>query len=426
MHNRVTGKRPGRRVAIGAAAAIASVAMVVTGCAAGGSSEGDTGSDAGNAESKTLRVQEIFAPGEAFADSTQAFGDSVTEATDGSVAFEYFWSNAIVPTNEIAGAMNDGLLDMGRIQPPASPADFPTMNWLSSASNLNTEAFPAGLLQKIGAHLEFAMTSEAGSAQLDTELRNLGIQYIGAYALVQQYDLFCSKPVTSLADFQGLKVRVAGQAWVDEVTNLGGEPVTLLPEEIYEGFQRGIVDCVMTYPTHYVNSGLWELGGYYVPIKLNGWNQDGLTISNAAWDTLSEDEQAAMYDGVRAWLKTFVSRQLDGYWTFLTEGSSEHGVETVKPEREIQQKIDSHHEAVINGLAATAPAGVADPEAIVDEYVELHEKWLGIIEDLGFDTSGSGPADFIAALEDPETPPSEQVDLDPWLDALMEHAYGNR
>lgn len=405
------------------ATVMTSLALVLAGCS--GSDPAD-GSGGGESAPQTIRVQEIFAPGEAFADSTQAFGDSVTEATDGTVEFEYFWSNSIVPTNEIAGAMNDGLLDMGRIQPPASPADFPTMNWLSSASNLNTEAFPAGLLQKIGAHLEFAMTSEAGGAQLDSELNTLGIKYIGAFALVQQYDLFCSKPVETLEDFSGLKVRVAGQAWVDEITNLGGEPVTLLPEEIYEGFQRGIVDCVMTYPTHYVNSGLWELGGYYIPLKLNGWNQDGLTISNAAWDGLSEEQQAAMYDGVRAWLKTFVGRQLDGYWRFITEGGSEHGVQYADPEPEIQESIDEHHERVIDGLAASAPAGVTDPDAIVEEYVDLHAEWLDIVAELGYDVEGDGVADFIASLEDPEAPPSEQIDLDPWLDALMEKAYGSR
>lgn len=396
--------------------------LVVTGCAGTGSADAGSG---GESESRTLKVQEIFAPGEAFADSTQAFGDAVTEATDGSVSFEYFWSNAVVPTNEIAGAMNDGLLDMGRIQPPASPADFPTMNWLSSASSLNTQAFPAGLLQKIGAHLEFAMNSEAGSAQLDSELRNLGIQYIGAFALVQQYDLFCSKPVTSLDDFAGLKVRVAGQAWVDEIENLGGEPVTLLPEEIYEGFQRGIVDCVMTYPTHYINSGLWELGGYYVPLKLNGWNQDGLTISNAAWDSLDETQQEAMYAAVKDWLRVFVGRQLDGYWRFMTEGGEQHGIEYLEPDAEIQERIDEHHDAVIESLADSAPEGVADPEAIVDEYVELHEKWLGTIAELGFDVEGDGVKDFLAGLEDPSVPPSEQIDLEPWLDAIIEAAYKN-
>ena len=406
---------------LGTAAAM----LVVTGCTGGaGSGSGGEGSG-GESEERTLKVQEIFAPGEAFADSTQAFGDAVTEATDGSVSFEYFWSNSVVPTNEIAGAMNDGLLDMGRIQPPASPADFPTMNWLSSASSLNTQAFPAGLLQKIGAHLEFAMASETGSAQLDSELRNLGIQYIGAFALVQQYDLFCSKPVTSLDDFAGLKVRVAGQAWVDEIENLGGEPVTLLPEEIYEGFQRGIVDCVMTYPTHYVNSGLWELGGYYVPLKLNGWNQDGLTISNAAWDSLDETQQAAMYGAVKDWLRVFVGRQLDGYWRFMTEGAEEHGIEYLDPDSEIQDRIDEHHDVVLEELAAAAPSGVEDPQAIVDEYVELHEKWLGTIEELGFDVEGNGVNDFLAGLEDPTVPPSEQIDLEPWLDAIIEAAYKN-
>lgn len=394
-------------------AALAAATVLLAGCAGGG------GGGGAGSKTTTLKFQEIFAPGEAFADASKAYGDAVTEATGGTVTFEYFWSNSVAPTDEVAAAMNDGLLDMGRIQPPASPADYPIINWLSSASNLNTASFPAGLLQKVGAHLELFLNSQ----DLEQELGKLGIRYIAPLALVQQYDLLCKKPVTSLADLKGRKIRTAGQAWVDEAKNLGAQPVTLLPEEIYEGYQRGIVDCVMTYPTHYINSGLWELGGYYVPLQLNGWNQDGLTISKAAWDKLDENQRREMYRAVRTWLESFISTQIRAYWRFATE-APQHGVTLGQPLAEVQTVIDRHHEEVLAKLPTTAPKGVSDPGGLLDRYADLHDKWLGIVKDLGFDTEGQGLQSFLDSLDDPTKPPA--IDLDPWLDKVMAEAFGEK
>ncbi|WP_435741976.1 TRAP transporter substrate-binding protein DctP [Nocardioides sp. SYSU DS0663] len=385
-------------------------AALLSACAGDGA--GSTSDDG----STTLKFQDIYAPGNYFADASQAYGDYVTEATDGAVDFEYFWSNSVAPTDELAAAMNDGLLDMGRVQPPASPAEFPVINWLSSASFLNTGAFPAGLLQKIGAHLEFAVDTGA----LDSDLESQGIRYIAPMALVQQYDLLCKEPIEELSDFQGRKIRIAGQAWAEEVENLGANPVTLLPEEIYEGYQRGVVDCVMTYPTHYVLSGLWELGGHYVPLQFNGWNQDGVTISNTAWDSLDADEQEHMYAGTRAWLETFVQAQIEVYWQFATQ-AEDNGVQFGEPDPAVQQKITAHQATVLDAMAADAPEGVEDPEALLDEYEAAHEKWLGIVEDLGFATDYTGLQGFLDSLEDPTQAP--EVDLDPWLDAVMAEAF---
>lgn len=387
------------------------VAALFSACAGGGA--GSSRDD----ETTTLKFQDIYAPGNSFADASQAYGDYVTEATDGSVEFEYFWSNSVAPTDELASAMKAGLLDMGRIQPPASPADFPVVNWLSSASFLNAGAFPAGLLQKIGAHLEFAVDTGA----LNSDLEAQGIRYIAPMALVQQYDLLCKDPIEELSDFQGRKIRIAGQAWADEVENLGANPVTLLPEEIYEGYQRGVVDCVMTYPTHYVLSGLWELGGHYVPLQFNGWNQDGLTISNTAWESLSEDQQEQMYAGTRAWLETFVQDQIQYYWQFATE-ARDSGVQFDDPDPAIQKEISAYQSTVLDSMAENAPEAVEDPEALLNAYEDAHEKWLGIVEDLGFDTDYTGLEGFLDSLEDPTQPPD--IDLDPWLDAVMSEAFG--
>lgn len=391
-------------------AALVAAGLVLAGCSTTAASE--------DAPEATLHFQEIYSPGNAFADADQAYADAVTEATQGAVDFKFHWSNSVVPSDQVASAMDDDLIDMARLQPPASPADYPVTNWLSSAAHQSTAAFPAGLLQQVGAHLEFAVNAE----ELTNELDKQGIRYIAPMALVQQYDMLCDRPIHSLEDFRGTRVRVAGATWVREMQAIGAEPVSLPAEEIYEGFQRGIVDCVMTFPTHYIDTGLWELGGYYLPLNFTGWNQDAVAISQSTWDRLSPEHQRALEGQSRAWIEEFVQRQIHAYWQFAVEGESK-GVEFLEHNTQIQGVLDEYHESVRDDMISDAPAQVTDPDALLTEYEDLHAEWLPIIEELGFDTELTGLTEWVDSLEDPSQPPD--INLDPWLDVVMERAFGH-
>lgn len=392
-----------------AGSGVIALALAVTGCEASANE---------STPETTLHFQELFAPGNSFADADSAYSEAVMAETNGDVEFKFHWSSSVVPSDQVAGAMDDELIDMARLQPPASPADYPVTNWLAGAANQSTDAFPAGLLQQIGAHLEFAVNS----TELSAELEQQGIRYIAPLALIQQYDLLCDRPISSLEDFQGTRVRVAGSAWVNEMHNVGAEPVSLPAEEIYEGYQRGVVDCVMTYPSHYVDSGLWELGGYHVPLHFTGWNQDAIAISQTTWATLPADTQEALEGQSRVWIEEFVQRQLHAYWQFVVEGE-DHGIEFLKHNDEIQSVVDDYHETLRDELIAAAPAQVSDPERLLDEYEGLHNEWLPIVEELGYDTELSGLTEWVDSLEDPTQPPD--INLDPWLDIVMERAFGH-
>lgn len=399
-------RQPKRRIVT---AGIIAAAMALGGCGI----IADT-----NETETTLHFQELFAPGDAFADSDIAYSDAVIDETDGAVDFKFHWSSSVVPSDQVAGAMDDDLIDMARLQPPASPADYPVTNWLASSAHHSTSAFPAGLLQQIGAHAEFAMDSP----ELNAEVEDLGIRYIAPVALVQQYDLLCDRPIESEEDFQGTRVRVAGPTWVNEIRNLGGQPVSLPAEEIYQGFQRGIVDCVMTYPTHYIDSGLWELGGYYVPLSFTGWNQDAVAISQETWETLTPETQKALESQTREWIREFVQRQINTYWRFAVEGE-EQGIAFMDHNPDMQATINEHQDSMRQTMIENAPPQVSDPEAMLTEYEEIHDEWLPIIDELGFETEGAGLNDWIESMEDPTQPPD--IDLDPWLDEVMENAYGH-
>ena len=147
------------------------------------------------------------------------------------------------------------------------------------------------------------------------ELEKLGIKLVATYPFSGQM-LFCRKPIASLADLKGMKVRINGPSSGDLVKALGGQPVSLAFGEVYTALERGTVDCGITgsgsgngvkWPevtTHlYTLSLSWSTAGYFV--NLAWWNKlepairaefekAFAAIENAQWK-LGED---ATDDGV--------------------------------------------------------------------------------------------------------------------------------
>jgi TRAP-type C4-dicarboxylate transport system substrate-binding protein len=137
-----------------------------------------------------------------------------------------------------------------------------------------------------GMNLDIRQARRVADAMLpvaNRELERLGIKLIATYPFSGQM-LFCRKPIASLADIKGLKIRTNGPSAADLVKALGGQPVSVAFGEVYTALERGTVDCGITgsgsgngvkWPevsTHLFTLPLsWSTAGYYV--NLAWWNK---------------------------------------------------------------------------------------------------------------------------------------------------------
>jgi TRAP-type C4-dicarboxylate transport system substrate-binding protein len=101
---------------------------------------------------------------------------------------------------------------------------------------------------------------------------------------------YCNKPIKSVDDIKGLKVRSFTPSMAALIQNLGGTPVTLQFSEVYPSLQRGVADCGVTSPTS-GNSGKWpEVTSFFMPLSVSGSVQ-GHFMNLDYWNKFTPEQQ---------------------------------------------------------------------------------------------------------------------------------------
>jgi TRAP-type C4-dicarboxylate transport system substrate-binding protein len=101
---------------------------------------------------------------------------------------------------------------------------------------------------------------------------------------------YCNKPITSVDDLKGLKVRSFTPSMAALIQSFGATPVTMQFSEVYPSLQRGVADCGVTSPTS-GNSGKWpEVTTHFLPLSVSGSVQ-GHFVNLDYWKKFSPEMQ---------------------------------------------------------------------------------------------------------------------------------------
>ncbi len=108
-------------------------------------------------------------------------------------------------------------------------------------------------------------------------------------------NLWSTKAITSLKDFEGLKVRTWNPAQVSMMKALGGSPVAINPKEVITSLQRNVVDAVVTGSLSANDWGVFEIvkNGYLLNISMGHM---AMIINNAELAKLPDDVRKILLD----------------------------------------------------------------------------------------------------------------------------------
>jgi tripartite ATP-independent transporter DctP family solute receptor len=126
---------------------------------------------------------------------------------------------------------------------------------------------------------------------------------------------YAKKPIRSVADMKGLKVRVQpSDLWVGLITQMGASPTPMPFAEVYTGLKTGLLDAAENNIPSYAEMKHYESAPVFSE-TMHVMSPEVLVFSKKVWDTLAPQEQAAIRkaakDSVPYYQKLWEQRERD-------------------------------------------------------------------------------------------------------------------
>ena len=285
-----------------AAAGVSAAALALTAC--GGSGNSTAASTASSAAASTApagdaaaaasdpKVTLVYAevnPLDTIVGQTGShFKEKVEELTGGSVVVDVQASGVLGSENDVLDAILGGStsIDISRI------SAFALTSYGCNKSKLLSIPFTF----ENRAHFWNVANSELAPEFLN-EPQELGLPVRGIFYGEEGFrHFFTVKPVSGIADFKGLKLRVSNDPVMNGmVEGLGANPTVVSFGELYSALQTGVVDGAEQPIANYKSNAFPEVANN---LSLDGHTLGAVqaVITDNAWNKLTENQQAAVME----------------------------------------------------------------------------------------------------------------------------------
>ena len=285
-----------------AAAGVSAAALALTAC--GGSGSSTAASTASSAAASTApagdaaaaasdpKVTLVYAevnPLDTIVGQTGShFKEKVEELTGGSVVVDVQASGVLGSENDVLDAILGGStsIDISRI------SAFALTSYGCNKSKLLSIPFTF----ENRAHFWNFANSELAPEFLN-EPQELGLPVRGIFYGEEGFrHFFTVKPVSGIADFKGLKLRVSNDPVMNGmVEGLGANPTVVSFGELYSALQTGVVDGAEQPIANYKSNAFPEVANNLI---LDGHTLGAVqaVITDNAWNKLTENQQAAIME----------------------------------------------------------------------------------------------------------------------------------
>src|SRR5713226_8869352 len=253
----------------GLAGAIAVIALVCLGSAA-------------FAQQKLiLKASDVHPAGYPTVVAVENLGKKLEKATNGRLSVQMFAAMQLGGEKEAIEQAQVGAIQIARVSVGALGPVVDDLN-----------VFNLPFLFRDTAHMQKVIDGKVGQDLLAKVTASpaglIGLCFMDAGAR-SMYDT--EKPIKSIADLKGLKVRVMGNPmFVDMMNNLGGNGVAMGYDQVFSALQTGVVDGAENNPPSFVFDNHYQVAKYYA-LTEHLIVPEILVFSRKTWDTLSGEDR---------------------------------------------------------------------------------------------------------------------------------------
>ncbi|MCW5610127.1 MAG: TRAP transporter substrate-binding protein [Rubrivivax sp.] len=291
---------------------------------------------------------------------TRALSDwcgEASKATSGRIKCNLL-PKSVAPAPATFDAIRDGLADLSLTVHGYTPGRF-TFSKMAEMPFLGDSA--------IATSVAYQRIYEKHLAQLD---EHKGVKVLAVFTHGPGVIFNTKKPVTTLADLQGLKFRVGGGV-VNDVGKALGVNMTLKPApESYELLSSGVVDGTWFPDESIVSFKLDKLVKHRTAVPGGLYNTSFVLMMNeATWNKLSKADQEA----VNKLSGEFAARFIGKYWDDMDNTSREvqkaAGVQSVTADAKFVADFKAKTAAIEEAWVKEAEAkGLKNAAAVLQEF----------------------------------------------------------
>lgn len=357
----------------------------------------------GTASAQQLTWASGFPPGGSLA---RAIDDSAAYVAEVSDMSAKHYAMSLLNYSEILQGVRDGIVDIGYVVSPYFPSELSETNLVADLSlevTTNTQSKAPSLLM-VGALTEYLLLH---CDDCQTQYRSQNQVYI-AGASPPAYALLCTRPVRSLKDIKGLKVRAGSGSFANWAEHVGAVSVSIPVNEMYTALGQGALDCGTSAIPELVNLQLGDIvthvttdvpGGLFAGVGSTNVNLD-------KWRAMTPEQREAMFRvGAHLASNATVSYIQAGH--DAREISEKKGIEFLTADESLQKAtrefVASDRQALIDTYSQKY--NVPNVDHKVQTFLDIVTRWDGLIGEAAMDADAFGKLlwDEIYAKLDPQT-----------------------
>ena len=235
------------------------------------------------AQQKTvLKASDVHAAGYPTVVAVENLGKKLEQATNGRVSVQMYPSMQLGGEKEAIEQAQIGAIAFARVSVGALGPVVDDLN-----------VFNMPYVFRNTAHMQQVIDGPIGQELLDKVTNSgkglIGLCWMDAGAR-NFYDT--KKPIKTVADLKGLKIRVIGNPiFVDMANAMGGNGVAMGYDQVFSALQTGVVDGAENNPPSFVFDNHYQVAKFYT-IDEHLIVPEMLVFSKKAWDGMSKEDQA--------------------------------------------------------------------------------------------------------------------------------------
>lgn len=305
------------------------------------------------------------------------FADEVAKVTDGEIQFKIYTSGSLLPPRASMQGIRDNVAQVGYHAGTYTPTELPLNNLIAELSFFYTDWLTTALAST---EMSFEVP------ELEAEWRRNGVVYGGGYS-TPAYVLMCNKPIKTLEDLQGKRVRMPGGPWDRWARELGAVSVNVPSTEIYLGLDRGTLDCGANPAEALQTFSFWDVSGYVLDLPLGVYYAGFHWAYNPEfWRSLSLNQRQEIYDRM-AWAiaRTGINAMRRNNEIILK--AKKKGIQFHKPAADLEQAhlefVQRDRERLIE--IGKKIYGIQEPSIFIEKYLTLAKKWHKLLSEVNRD-----------------------------------------